>query len=98
MSKGTWQAVVIQQKTKRSDYKPIIAQSGMKDVPIGLLFGLWFNNYAPITCLVRTFMDENTSISKILYLFLDTIQRNPQFICHFSRVIIGLDITISIIR
>lgn len=83
MSKGTWQAVVIQQKTKRSDYKPIIAQSGMKDVPIGLLFGLWFNNYAPITCLVRTFMDENTSISKILYLFLDTIQRNPQFICHF---------------
>mgnify|MGYP006998509754 CR=1 FL=1 len=35
MSKGTWQAVVIQQKTKRSDYKPIIAQSGMKDVPIG---------------------------------------------------------------
>ena len=45
MSKGTWQAVVIQQKTKRSDYKPIIAQSGMKDVPIGLLFGLWFNNY-----------------------------------------------------
>lgn len=46
MSKGTWQAVVIQQKTKRSDYKPIIAQSGMKDVPIGLLFSLWFNNYA----------------------------------------------------
>ena len=83
MSKGTWQAVVIQQKTKRSDYKPIIAQRGMKDVPIGLLFSLWFNNYAPITCLVRTFMDENTSISKILYLFLDTIQRNSQFICHF---------------
>lgn len=55
----------------------------MKDIPVNLLFGLWFNNYAPIASFVRTFMDENASISKVLYLFLDTIQRNPQFICHF---------------
>ena len=26
-SKGTWQAVVIQQKTKRPDYKPVIQQA-----------------------------------------------------------------------
>lgn len=30
----------------------MIAKSGMKEVSIGLLFCLWFNNNAPITSLV----------------------------------------------
>ena len=44
---------------------------------------LWFNNNASITSLIRTFVDENASILKVLYLFLGTIQRDTQLICHF---------------
>ena len=44
---------------------------------------LWFDNNAPIASFIRFFMDENTSVLKILYLFLDTFQRDTQSICHF---------------
>ena len=39
-------------------------------ISISLLFSWWFNNNTPITSLIRTFMNENASVSKILDIFL----------------------------
>ena len=47
----------------------MIAKSGMKEVSIGLLFCLWFNNNAPITSLVWTFVNQNSHTPKALDIF-----------------------------
>ena len=52
---------VVGRQTKKAIIKTaIIALSGMKDVPIGLLFSLWFNNNAPIAIMVCSFTRQNT--------------------------------------
>ena len=43
----------------------IITQSGMKDVPIGLLLGLRINYNAPITTMVCSFTGQNSHRTKL---------------------------------
>ena len=45
----------------------------MKEVALGLSFCLRIYYYAPIACLVKTFMDEDASLTEIFNLFLNSI-------------------------